>query len=54
MNYKEKIEEYKRIILVAKKPTNYEFKTLLKITGIGTIIIGVIGFIVKIIAASLI
>lgn len=53
MDIKEKIEEYKRILLVAKKPTTYEFKTILKITGIGTIIIGVIGFIIKIIAATI-
>ena len=54
MNLREKIEEYKRILLVAKKPSNYEFKTILKITGIGLLIIGTIGFIVKIIAATII
>ncbi|HIJ98826.1 TPA: protein translocase SEC61 complex subunit gamma [archaeon] len=52
MGLKEKIEEYKRILLIAKKPTSFEFKTILKITGIGVIIIGIIGFIIRIIAAT--
>ncbi len=52
MGLKEKFEEYKRILLVAKKPTSFEFKTILKITGVGVIIIGIIGFIIRIIAAT--
>jgi len=54
MNIREKIEEYKRILLVAKKPTSYEFRTILKITGIGMIIIGIIGFLIRIIASTII
>lgn len=50
---KEKIDEYKRILLIAKKPSSFEFKTILKITGIGTIIIGVVGFIIKIISVTI-
>ena len=52
MSIKEKIEEYRRILLVAKKPSSFEFKTILKITGIGLIIIGAIGFVIRIIAVT--
>jgi len=39
-----------RIVLrVTKKPTKEEFKTIVKVSGIGIIIIGLIGFIVQII-----
>ena len=44
---KQKLREYARIIRVAKKPSLYEFKSVLKITGLGIIIIGVIGFIIR-------
>ena len=47
---KEKIREYARILRVAKKPSLYEFKTILKITGLGVILIGFIGFTIKLIA----
>ncbi|MEM7813617.1 MAG: protein translocase SEC61 complex subunit gamma [Candidatus Aenigmatarchaeota archaeon] len=36
----------RRVVLVATKPDPDEFKTSLKITGIGMSIIGIIGFIV--------
>jgi protein transport protein SEC61 subunit gamma and related proteins len=39
----------KRIFLIAKKPTNKEFWTMAKIIGLGMVIIGLIGFIVKLI-----
>ena len=52
MGLKEKIDEYKRILMVAKKPGSFEFKTILKITGVGLIIIGMIGFVIRIIAAT--
>ncbi len=52
MDIKAKFEEYKRILLVAKKPGSFEFKTILKITGIGIIIIGIIGFVIRILAVT--
>lgn len=39
--------ECKRVLLVTKKPTKDEFKAVLKITGIGTLIIGLMGFIIN-------
>jgi len=41
--------ESKRVLLVTKKPTKEEFMVVVKVTGIGTLIIGGIGFIVQVI-----
>lgn len=46
---KDFFESAKRIILISKKPSKKEYWAMAKIVGIGMIIIGVIGFIVKII-----
>jgi len=40
------IEKIKRVLLVSSKPDKYEFRQSLKITGVGIIIIGSIGFII--------
>lgn len=51
-NYKESIisfiKQCKRVLRVSKKPDRFEFTNVAKITGIGVIIIGVIGFAVSI------
>lgn len=39
----------KRILTVSRKPTGNEFATMAKITGLGILLIAVIGFIVTII-----
>ncbi|MAG08338.1 protein translocase SEC61 complex subunit gamma [Candidatus Woesearchaeota archaeon] len=39
--------ECKRVLKVTKKPSNLEFKTIVKVSGLGMIIIGLIGFIVQ-------
>lgn len=41
---KKKINEYKRVLKIATKPDREEFEMSAKVTGIGIIIIGVIGF----------
>ena len=38
-----------RVLKVTKKPDSIEFKTIVKVTGIGILIIGAIGFVVHII-----
>jgi len=43
------IKECKRVLRVTKKPTKDEFKNIIKISGIGILIIGLIGFIVQVI-----
>ncbi len=51
---KEKIKSFVvesvRVFKLTKKPTKEEFKIIAKIAGIGTLIIGFIGFLVHIIA----
>lgn len=39
--------ECKRVLIVTKKPTRDEFKTIVKVSGLGIIIIGVIGFLIQ-------
>ena len=38
-------KESRRVLRVTKKPSGEEFKTLLKVTGLGMLVIGFIGFI---------
>ena len=44
--------ECKRVFTVTKKPTREELKTIVKVSGIGIIVIGAIGFLVHIIWTS--
>lgn len=41
--------EMKRVWIVTRKPTNEEFKTITKVTGIGIVIVGIIGFLINMI-----
>ncbi len=41
--------ECKRVFRVTKKPSNLEFKTIVKASGLGIIIIGLIGFMIQMI-----
>lgn len=43
------IKESKRVFKITKKPQALEFKSIVKVTGIGILIIGLIGFIIHII-----
>ena len=43
------IRESVRVLKVTKKPDAIEFKTTLKVSGIGILIIGLIGFVVQMI-----
>ncbi len=49
LRLKEFIKECKRVLRVTKKPTKDEFKNIVKISGIGILIIGLIGFIIQVI-----
>jgi len=42
------ISESKRVLMVTKKPTWKEYKLAAKITGIGMILIGLIGLLIRI------
>jgi len=41
--------ECKRVLKITKKPTNEEFKTIVKVSSIGMLLIGFIGFLVVLI-----
>jgi protein transport protein SEC61 subunit gamma-like protein len=45
MGLRNLIERIKRVLLVSTKPDREEFKQSVKITGMGILIIGTIGFI---------
>jgi protein transport protein SEC61 subunit gamma-like protein len=49
MNLRELIDAWRRIIQVATKPDREEYMTLLKITLIGLVLVGVIAFVVRLI-----
>lgn len=40
--------ECKRVLLITRKPTKQEYKDLVKITGIGILIIGFVGFVIQV------
>jgi len=40
--------EYLRVFKLTRKPNSIEFKTIVKITGIGIMVIGVIGALIQI------
>jgi len=48
------IRECRRVLKVTKKPSKMEFKTIVKVSGLGILIIGFIGFIVHMINALII
>ena len=39
-----------RVVKVTKKPTKEEYKTIVKVTGIGILAIGLIGFVIQMIS----
>ncbi len=40
------LKETNRVLRITKKPNKEEFKTAVKVTGLGAAVIGVIGFII--------
>jgi len=43
------VRECWRVLRVTKKPTKEEFKTIVKVSGLGIIIIGMVGFLIQMI-----
>ena len=41
------VRECIRVLRITKKPSGYEFKTIVKVSGIGILIIGLIGFLIQ-------
>ena len=46
--------ECKRVLKITKKPNTIEFKTIVKVSGMGMILIGLIGFLIQVIKTTLI
>ena len=44
------LKQYRRVLYISRRPDRDEFVNVAKITGIGIIIIGVIGFVITLIA----
>ncbi len=44
--FKEFLRESRRVLKVTKKPGTEEFKTIVKVSGLGIIVIGLIGFVI--------
>ena len=41
------IQESIRVLKVTKKPDAFEFKTVVKVSGLGILIIGLLGFVIQ-------
>ncbi len=50
MGFKSFIRESIRVLKVTKKPTKEEFKAIVKVSGLGILAIGAIGFVVQMIS----
>ncbi|MCH8003747.1 MAG: protein translocase SEC61 complex subunit gamma [Nanoarchaeota archaeon] len=46
IRFKSFINESIRVLRITRKPSREEFKTIVKVSGLGMIIIGLIGFII--------
>jgi len=47
MNIKVTLREWLRVLRVTKKPDAIEFKTIVKVSALGMVIIGSLGFIIQ-------
>ena len=47
--FKRFIVECRRVLRVTKKPNSVEFKTIVKVSGLGMGIIGLLGFVIQIV-----
>ena len=52
--FKEFLVECKRVLRITKKPTRDEFQTIMKVSGLGMLVMGVIGFLVGLIRELLV
>jgi protein transport protein SEC61 subunit gamma-like protein len=46
IRFKSFINECLRVLKITRKPSKLEFKTIVKVSGLGMIVIGFIGFII--------
>lgn len=48
------LHECKRVLRVARKPDREEYLTIAKVTGLGILLIGLVGFVITMIATLII
>jgi len=48
-NFKGFVQKCKRVWLVMKRPTKKEFNLISKVTAIGIVVLGIVGFLISII-----
>lgn len=53
IKFKSFVKECKRVLQITKKPSKTEYKAIVKVTGIGILIIGALGFTITIIGKLL-
>ena len=51
--FKEFVLECRRVFRITKRPSGIEFKTIVKVSALGMILIGLVGFLVHLIDAML-
>ncbi len=52
--FKSFVKECVRVLRITKKPTGVEFKTIVKVSGLGMLLIGLLGFLIQMIRQILI
>jgi protein transport protein SEC61 subunit gamma-like protein len=50
MNMKEKLGTYTRVLRLARKPDTKEYTQVAKVTGMGILLIGFVGFLIKLVS----
>jgi len=50
---KRKLREYARVYKITKKPSNEEYKATVRASGLGMLLIGLIGFLIALLAQTL-
>jgi protein transport protein SEC61 subunit gamma-like protein len=53
MNMKERLGTYTRVLRLSKKPDTKEYSQVAKITGLGILLIGAVGFAIKLVSQLL-
>ncbi|MBN1274793.1 protein translocase SEC61 complex subunit gamma [Candidatus Woesearchaeota archaeon] len=53
MGFKEFTKESMRVLRITKKPDKTEFKTIFKVSGLGILVIGLVGFVLSMVKYAL-
>lgn len=53
MDVKEKLGTYTRVLRLARKPDTKEYNQVAKVTGLGILLIGAVGFVIKLVSQLL-